>query len=110
MTSNKLYLKTHINIKYVGKLINNLFLEYNEDCYKSSRLLGIPKDHLYFKLQHPIVIGHMGNIMKYQENTLEGMKSLIQMNAGGMHMQVRMTRDNMLILFKDDKLYVSVCF
>jgi len=82
-------------------------VKYNTDCYNSTRLKAIPADHIYFKLlkpKKPIVIGHKGNIKKHQENTLEGMKSLLTIKAGGMHMQVRLTKDNKLILCGDDRL------
>ena len=50
-------------------------------CYNKTRLKVIPPDHIYHKLlgddKKPIVVGDMGNIRKHQENTLEGMKSLI---------------------------------
>ena len=70
----------------------------------------IPPDHLYHKLRHPIVIGHMGNILKAQENSLEGISSLIEIKAGGVHLHVRLTRDDKLILFQDNNLYVSRYF
>ena len=49
----------------------------------------------------------MGNILQHQENSLEGMKNLITIKADGMHMKVQLTKDNLLILFGDDNLYVS---
>lgn len=38
------------------------------------------------------------------------MQSLVRLKAGGMHMQVRMTKDNQVILFGDDDLNVSGIF
>lgn len=38
------------------------------------------------------------------------MLSLVRLKAGGMHMQVRMTKDNQVILFGDDDLNVSGIF
>ena len=81
--------------------------KYETNCYTQTKLKVIPQDHIYHKLVQkgrPIVIGHRGNIQKYQENTLEGMRNLIAIKAGGMHMQVRTTKDNQLILFGDDSL------
>ena len=48
----------------------------------------------------------MGNILEFQENTLEGIQSLIQIEAGGVHMHVQLTEDDQLILFQDHTLYV----
>ena len=59
------------------------------------------------KTKNGLVIGHMGNIFQYQENTLEGMKNLVAIKADGMHMNVQLTKDDQLILFGDDNLYVS---
>lgn len=59
------------------------------------------------KTKNGLVIGHMGNIFQYQENTLEGMKNLVAIKADGMHMKVQLTKDSQLILFGDDNLYVS---
>lgn len=50
----------------------------------------------------------MGNILQYQENTLEGMQNLINIKADGMHMKIQITKDEQLILFGDDNLYVSI--
>lgn len=75
-----------------------------QDCYENMKLRAIPSDHIYHKLKHPSVIGHMGNIYQYQENTIEGIRNLIKIKADGVHMHVSMTSDNQLILFKDKNL------
>lgn len=69
---------------------------------------AIRSDHLYHTLRHPTVIGHMGNILEFQENTLEGIQSLIQIKADGVHMHVQLTEDDQLILFQDQTLYVYI--
>lgn len=75
-------------------------------CYEDMILKEIPSDHIYYKLQHPIVIGHMGNIGLFQENSLEGIRSLVDIKAGGVHVHVRLTKDHKLIVFQDDNLHV----
>ena len=79
---------------------------FSEDCYEKAKLRTIRSDHLYHTLHHPTVIGHMGNIVEYQENSLEGIKSLIRIEAGGVHMHVQLTKDDKLILFQDANLHV----
>ncbi|XP_065669838.1 uncharacterized protein LOC100208300 isoform X2 [Hydra vulgaris] len=79
--------------------------ESNQQCYSGVKFKSIPPNHLYNKLKKPLVIGYLGNIIRFQENSLEGMINLIQINADGMHMQVQLTKDNQLILFGDDNFY-----
>jgi Glycerophosphoryl diester phosphodiesterase len=50
----------------------------------------------------------MGNIGAFQENTLDGIRSLIEIKADGVHMHVQLTEDDQLVLFQDSNLYVSI--
>lgn len=75
------------------------------NCYSDMKLKEIPLDHLYSKLKKPLVIGHMGNIINFQENSLEGIKSLIDIKADGVHMQVQLTKDEKLVVFGEENLY-----
>ena len=89
----------------------NFYLEISCKCFNDVTLKIIPSNHIYYQLikktKNGLVIGHMGNIFQYQENTLEGMKNLVAIKADGMHMKVQLTKDSQLILFGDDNLYVS---
>eukprot|EP00111_Clytia_hemisphaerica_P011589 TCONS_00034069-protein len=76
-----------------------------EDCLEKEKLRSIRSDHVYFQLKHPCVIGHMGNVQEFQENTLEGIRSLIEIKADGVHLHVQLTEDDQLVLFQDRNLY-----
>jgi glycerophosphoryl diester phosphodiesterase len=60
-----------------------------------------------YKKTKPLVIGHRGNPMKYQENTLDGFKSLLETNADGFEMDIYVTKDDKLVVFHDDNTKVS---
>ena len=89
----------------IGLLGSNLI--HCEDCFEGSTLNEIPSEHVYHKLHHPIVVGHMGDIELFQENTLDGIKSLVEIKAGGVYIHARLTNDKKLIAFQDDNLLVS---
>lgn len=59
------------------------------------------KDNLFFSKRTPLVIGHRGNPMEYQENTLAGYKSLLDLNVDGFETDVFLTKDKKLVLFHD---------
>ena len=58
------------------------------------------KDNLFFTKTSPLVIGHRGNPMLYQENTLAGYQSLLDLNVDGFETDIFLTK-NKLVLFHD---------
>ena len=67
---------------------------------------SLPPDHLLSMKTKPLVIGHRGNPRKYQENTLDGFKSLLQTNADGFELDVFLTKDKKLVAFHDENTQV----
>ena len=65
------------------------------------------KDNIFFKKRIPLVIGHRGNPMKHQENTLAGFKSLLDLNVDGFETDIIITKDKRLVLFHDTNTLVS---
>ena len=59
------------------------------------------KDNLFFTKTSPLVIGHRGNPMLYQENTLAGYQSLLDLNVDGFETDIFLTNDKQLVLFHD---------
>ena len=59
------------------------------------------KDNIFFKKTLPLVIGHRGNPIFYQENTLVGFKSLLELNVDGFETDIFLTKDRKLVLFHD---------
>ncbi|XP_028400091.1 uncharacterized protein LOC114523393 [Dendronephthya gigantea] len=59
------------------------------------------KDNLFFTKTKPLVIGHRGNPILYQENTLDGYKSLLDLNVDGFETDIFLTKDKKLVLFHD---------
>jgi glycerophosphoryl diester phosphodiesterase len=59
------------------------------------------KDNIFFTKTPPLVIGHRGNPMLYQENTLIGYKSLLDLNVDGFETDIFLTTDKRLVLFHD---------
>ena len=64
------------------------------------------KDNLFFKKTTPLVIGHRGNPMIHQENTLAGFKSLHKLNVDGFETDILLTKDKKLVLFHDTNTQV----
>ena len=71
------------------------------------RMGSIPADHLFHKKTKPVIIGHRGQPLKYQENTLDGFKSVEGMGADGYELDIYKTKDNKLVVFHDDDTLVS---
>jgi len=97
-------------MEYLFKiLLYGVFIkELWSSCFEKVSLKQLPSNHVFVRIRKsntPLVIGHMGNILQYQENTLEGMQNLINIKADGMHMKIQITKDEELILFGDDNLY-----
>ena len=76
------------------------------DACFSRGIAPTPSDHLFHRLKKPIVIGHRGNPRVYQENTLDGFKSLLDDNVGGFEVDIYLTKDKRLVLFHDDNTEV----
>ncbi|KAK3731229.1 hypothetical protein QZH41_015653, partial [Actinostola sp. cb2023] len=70
-------------------------------CF-TRRTRSIPQDHLMNEKTKPLVIGHRGNPIKYQENTLDGFTSLLETNADGFELDIYLTKDEKLAIFHDD--------
>ena len=54
-----------------------------------------------------LVIGHHGNPSKYQENTIDGFKSLKELKADGMEFDTFLTKDEQLVVIHYDNTEVS---
>ena len=65
------------------------------------------EDNIFFTKSLPLVIGHRGNPMLYQENTLAGYKSLLELNVDGFETDIFLTKDKKLVLFHD--VNTTVC-
>ncbi|EDV25134.1 uncharacterized protein TRIADDRAFT_56748 [Trichoplax adhaerens] len=65
----------------------------------------IPEDHLFHSKKKPLIIGHRGNPMVYQENTMDGFESLLKKKyVDGFELDVFLTKDNKLAVFHDADL------
>jgi len=83
-----------------------VFGDYTKPCF-ARPTRPIPSDHLMATKTKPLVLGHRGNQMKYQENTLDGFKSLLETNADGFEMDIYLTKDERLVAFHDDNAKVN---
>lgn len=63
-----------------------------------AKVNSIPDSHLYHKKQKPLIIGHHGNPSKFQENTIDGFKSLAALKADGMELDTFLTKDGKLVV------------
>lgn len=63
-----------------------------------AKLNSIPASHLYNKKKKPLIIGHHGNPSKFQENTIDGFKSLAALKADGMELDTFLTKDEQLVV------------
>ncbi len=76
-------------------------------CFKGILTKVLPAKHVYHRVRKPAIIGYRGSILKHQENTLEGMKDLINRRFDGMHMEVQMLANEQLVLFGDNNFKVG---
>lgn len=90
-------------------LILLIFHDYSAASDSSScfdqpeaKVNSIPDSHLYHKKQKPLIIGHHGNPSKFQENTIDGFKSLAALKADGMELDAFLTKDEQLVVFHFD--------
>ncbi|XP_067051771.1 uncharacterized protein [Acropora muricata] len=86
-------------------LILSIFHDYPAASDPSScfdqpevKLNSIPASHLYSKKKKPLIIGHNGNPSKFQENTIDGFKSLAALKADGMELDTFLTKDGKLVV------------
>lgn len=86
-------------------LVLLIFHDYSSESHPSScfdqpeaRVISIPDSHLYDKKQKPLIIGHHGNPSKFQENTIDGFKSLAALKADGMELDTFLTKDGKLVV------------
>ena len=73
----------------------------------SKNITMMTKGNLFFTKRIPLVIGHRGNPMVYQENSLAGYKSLLDLNVDGFETDIFLTKDKKLVLFHDVKTLVG---
>ena len=79
-----------------------------QSCFDESvKVKSIPDSHLYAKKTKPLVIGHHGNPSRYQENTVDGFKSLVDIGADGMELDTFLTKDEKLVVIHYDNTLVS---
>ena len=96
-------------------LIVGFFLLYDQElslaeyagCFSDKRVMSLPSDHLFSTKDKPLVIAHRGNPTIFQENTLEGFRSLLSTNADGFELDIFLTKDEQLVVFHDDNTMVS---
>ena len=79
---------------------------YSSTCFVGKTIRGIPSSHVYHAVSKPSIIGYKGDIFSHQENTLEGIKAMVNGRFQGVHMQVQATSDDKLIVFGDKNLKV----
>lgn len=84
-------------------------------CYRHKRdacikgnTPNIPPKHLFFAKKQPLILGHRGQAKKFQENTMEGIKSVEELGADGFEVDVYLTDFNQLVLFPSDNAKVIV--
>jgi len=70
-------------------------------CIKRDTL-DIPSDHIFHKKTKPLILGHRGQPRKFQENSIEGIKSVADLGADGFETDIYLTDYNQLVLFHDD--------
>ena len=94
-----------------------IFLDYSSASVPSScfdqpeaELKSIPNSHLYHNKTKPLVIGHHGNPSKFQENTIDGFKSLAALKADGFEFDTFLTKDEQLVVFHFDNTKVRDWF
>lgn len=83
--------------------------EIRPDACLARQAPGIPKWHIYHRLCKPLIIGHRGNPIYYQENTLEGFRSVHKFGGNAIELDVYLTKDEKLVLFHDKNALVSEC-
>jgi glycerophosphoryl diester phosphodiesterase len=59
---------------------------------------------IVFGPDRPLIMGHRGNIGKAPENTIQALEAALEIGVDFLESDVRMTRDNELVLFHDDDM------
>ena len=77
-------------------------MDSSKSCFLDQKTSDIPADHKSWTKQKPWVFGHKGNPKEYQENTIEGFKSLVRLKADGLETDTFLTNDGQLVLFHDN--------
>ena len=80
----------------------------SQSCFGDKKLSYIPASHLSQNKTKPWVFGHKGNPKEYQENTIEGFRSLVGLQADGLAAYTFLTNDGQLVLFHDDNAMVKI--
>ena len=79
------------------------------NCEAARReITTLTKDNIFFTKKTPLVVGHRGNPMVHQENSLAGFKSLLDLNVDAFETDVYLTKDKKLVVFHDDNPLVRV--
>lgn len=81
-------------------------LSLQVDSCINRNTLDIPADHLFHKKVKPLILGHRGQPKKFQENTIEGIKSVADLGGDGFETDIYLTDNNQLVLFHDDNAKV----
>lgn len=81
-------------------------LSLQNDACINRDTLDIPADHLFHDKSKPLILGHRGQPRKFQENTIEGIKSVADLGADGFETDIYLTDHNQLVLFHDDNAKV----
>ena len=110
MLPTSLFSSTNYSVYSCINGINLLILltvTYKRDACLARDTPSIPKDHLFYSKKQPLVFGHRGQGKQFQENTLEGIKSLIGTGADGVETDVVLTDYGQLVLFHSENAKVS---
>ena len=97
----------HIQLKFANSLAVFSAEQYKSVACLNRYLPSIPKDHLFYSKKQPLILGHRGQGKKFQENTIEGIKSLIGTGADGFEADVVLTNYGQLVLFHSDNAKVN---
>ncbi|EDV25135.1 uncharacterized protein TRIADDRAFT_56749 [Trichoplax adhaerens] len=90
----------------VGRLLRkfNRARQKYPDCISGSTGV-IPSNHIFNTKKKPLIIGHRGNPMHFQENTMDGFESLINKTyIDGFELDVFLTADDELVTIFDGNL------
>ena len=100
--------QTIIQLVQLFNRLSILFLaRYSRDACLKGDTPNIPKDHLFHRKKKPLILGHRGQGRQFQENTMEGIKSLIDTGADGFQADVVLTNYGQLVLFQSQNAKVN---
>lgn len=92
----------HTSLGLFLVLLSACVIHADVSCEATKKNIStMTKDNIFFNKTTPLVIGHRGNPMFYQENTLAGYKSLLDLNVDGLETDIFLTKDKKLVLFHD---------